>query len=235
MSTVASEKSAARPAESAGSPPGGDGRGDPRIVFRGVGVQVYEALCEATSEGEHVHLAYDGKDLEIMVVSNLHEIWKERLNKIVTALTLGRRIDYVSCGEATYQAPQRGLQADLTYYFDPEKIRAVRDAERRESTDPADYPSPDLAIEIDRSPPQIDRPEIYEALRVSEVWRFSKGPHLIIDHLQPDGSYAPAPASRFLHIRVEEILEWLSAEDVTREAEWHLRLIQWAMGLGRQG
>src|SRR4029077_3592858 len=114
----------------------------------------------------------------------LHEIWKERLNKIATALALGRRIDYVSCGEATWNAEKRGLQADLSYYFDPEKIRAARDAESRGSIDPADYPSPDLAIEIDRSRPEIDRPQIYGALGVAEVWRYIKGQDLVIERLQ---------------------------------------------------
>ena len=44
-----------------------------RTVFRGVSRTVYESLSEANSEGQNIRLAYDGKDLEIMVTSNLHE------------------------------------------------------------------------------------------------------------------------------------------------------------------
>jgi hypothetical protein len=55
----------------------------------------------------------------------------------------------------------RGLQADLSYYFDPEKMRVSRQALKRKSMDPADYPSaPDLAIEIDASRPKVDRPAV---------------------------------------------------------------------------
>ena len=54
----------------------------------------------------------------------------------------------------------------------------------------ADYPNPDLAIEVDVSPSKIDRPGIYAALRVAELWRFD-GDHeqVIIERLGADGSY----------------------------------------------
>ena len=78
--------------------------------------------------------------------------------------------------------------------------------------EPADYPKPDLAVEIDMSGPKVDRPAIYADLRVAEVWRLDrKG--FVIEHLQADGSYAAADASRFLGIRAEDILGWLSADD----------------------
>jgi Uma2 family endonuclease len=209
--------------------------GEQRTVFRGVDWQAYHSLSEATVEGQHVRLAYDGKDLEIiMVTGNVHEHWKELLIKIINALTSWLEIDCVSCGETTWNAEVRGLQADLSYYFDPEKIRVARAALARESTNPADYPRPDLAIEIDISNPQIDRPSIYADLRVAEVWRFVRGKTLVIEQLQADGSYAPVETSRFLRIRAEEILGWLTAEDSSQEPAWNRRLNQWAMGLGRQ-
>ena len=42
-------------------------------VFRGVDWHTYNQLSEATGEGQHVRLIYDGKDLEIMVTGNIHE------------------------------------------------------------------------------------------------------------------------------------------------------------------
>jgi Uma2 family endonuclease len=139
----------------------------------------------------------------------------------------------MSWGETTWNAKPRGLQADLSYYFDPKKIRAARVALARKSKDPADYPGPDLAVEIDVSDPQVDRPAIYAALRVAEIWRYVKGQKLHIQQLQADGSYAPSEVSRFLGISAEEIFGWLSAKDASREAAWNRRLNQWAMGLGR--
>ena len=86
--------------------------GDQRTVFRGVGRHIYDALSEALTEGQHVRLAYDGKDLEIMVTSNVQEHWKELFGTIVRAVTMGRDIDYLSCGETTWNTEERGLQAD---------------------------------------------------------------------------------------------------------------------------
>jgi hypothetical protein len=125
----------------------------------------------------------------------------------------------------------RGLEADLSYYFDAEKVRVAEEALARGSTDPSDYPRPDLAIEIDMSPPQVDRQTIYTDLGVAEVWRLVRGRELVIAQLQADGSYAPVDESGFLHIRAEEVLRWLSEAAPEREAAWNRRLNQWAMGL----
>jgi hypothetical protein len=60
--------------------------GDQRQVFRGVSWQVYDGLSEARGEGDHVRLAYDGRDLEIMTTGNLHEYLKELLSSIIMAV-----------------------------------------------------------------------------------------------------------------------------------------------------
>ena len=236
MSTITPTRAPATPSDLGSNRPLVPVHGDQRTVFRGVDWHTYHSLSEATDEGQHIRLAYDGKDLEIiMVTSHIHEHRKELISRIVNAVALRLGIDYFNCGETTWQTKARGLEADRSYYFDLEKIRVARAALARESTDPADFPRPDLAIEIDMSEPQIDRPSIYADLGVVEVWRYVKGQKLIIEHLQADGSYAPADASRFLRVRADEILGWLTAEDSSREPAWNRRLNQWAMGLGRQG
>ena len=206
--------------------------GDQRTVFRGVDWCTYKQLSEATGESCPIRLIYDGKDLEIMVIGNVHEYYKDLLIKFVNAVTMGLDLDYVSCGQTTWTTVIRGLEADLSYYFEPEKVRVAKEALARESRDPADYPRPDLAIEIDMSPPQVDRPAIYSDLGVAEVWRLVKGRELIMEQLQPDGSYASVQESRFLKIRAEDVLRWLNDATGEREAAWNRRLNQWAMGLG---
>ena len=231
MSAITSTEPRTIPAHPAFAPNDG---GDQRTVFRGVDWHTYNQLSEATGEGQHVRLIYDGKDLEIMVTGYVHEYLKELLGKIVSAVIMGRDLDSVGSGEATWKTEIRGLEADLTYCFEPEKIRVAKAALARLSKDPADYPRPDLAIEIDMSPPQVDRPAIYTDLGVAEVWRLVRGRVLIIEQLQADGSYASVEESRFLHIRPEDILRWLNEAATEREATWSRRLIQWAMGLGHQ-
>ena len=53
------------------------------------------------------------------------------------------------------------------------------------------FPSPDLAIEIDISPPKVDRPGIYAALGVAEVWRFD-GDVAVIERLTPEAAMSPS-------------------------------------------
>ena len=91
-------------------------------------------------------MIYDGKDLEIMVFGNPHEYYKGLLSKIVNAVTMGLNLDHVDCGQTTWKTENRGLEADLSYYFDPGKIRVAREALARMSKNSADYPYPDLAI-----------------------------------------------------------------------------------------
>ena len=206
--------------------------GDDRIVFRGVDWNTYNGLSEATVDGRHVRLIYDGRDLEIiMVIGNVHEHYKELLGAIVRAVTMGLDLDYLGCGQATWKTAIRGLEADLSYYFEPDKVRVAKEALARRSMHPGDYPRPDLAIEIDMSPSQVDRPAIYTDLGVAEVWRLVGGQELKVEQLQPDGSYAPVEESRFLHIRAANVLSWLNEAVTEREAAWNRRLNQWAMGL----
>ena len=209
--------------------------GDQRTVFPGVDWHTYQQLSEATGESPPFRLIYDGKDLEIMVTGNVHERYKDWLIMIVNAVTMGLDLDYVPCGETTWKTEIRALEADLSYYFDPEKVRVAEEAFARKSMDPADYPRPDLAIEIDMSPPQVDRPAIYKDLGVTEVWRLVKGQELIIEQLQGDGTYAPIEQSRFLRIRGEDVVRWLNEAATERQAAWNRRLNRWAMGLGGPG
>jgi Uma2 family endonuclease len=208
--------------------------GDRRIVFRGVDWHTYTQLSESLGDDHHVHLIYDGRDLEIMVIGNIHDILKDLISKIVNAVAMGLDVDCLGSGQATWRTMIRGLEADLSYYFDAEKIRVAIEAWARKSMDPNDYPRPDLAIEIDLSPSQVDRPAIYRDLRVVEVWRFVRGERLVIEQLQPDGSYAAVEESRFLRVRPEDVLRWVKAAATERPSVWNRRLNRWAMGLGRR-
>jgi Uma2 family endonuclease len=206
--------------------------GEQRTVFRGVDWHTYDQLSNAIGEGQHVRLIFDGKDLEIMVTGNIHERYKELLVLIVNAVATGLDLDYLACGETTWKTVSRGLEADLSYYFDPAKVRVAKEAISRMSMEPGDYPRPDLAIEIDMSAPQVDRRAIYKELGVAEVWRLVRGQAIIIEQLHADGSYAAVEKSRFLHIGAEDVLRWLNESANEREAAWNRRLNLWAMGLG---
>ncbi len=101
----------------------------------------------------------------------------------------------------------------------------IAEAVARWSEDVADYPDPDLDIEVDVSPSKIDRPGIYAALSLAEVWRYD-GKHrgIVIERLTVDGIYQPAEESGFLPIRAEEVSRWVLGEDSRDGSQWARRL-----------
>ena len=166
-----------------------------RILVPGVSYQVYESWMRFLPENTPVRMAYDGKSMELMVKGRMHDNFRELLGEIVRAVTQELVIPMSSNGETTWIRPgiERGLEADQSYYFLPEKIAAARAAMKRGSNDIADYPNPNLAIEVDISPSQVDRPEIYAKLQVTEVWRFD-GQSLTIEKLDDHGRYREVDA-----------------------------------------
>jgi hypothetical protein len=49
----------------------------------------------------------------------------------------------------------------------------------------------------------------------------------VIEHLQPDLTYAPAESSQFLPVRAEGIHRWVAVEDSSAELAWEQRLREW--------
>ena len=199
-----------------------------RIAIRDIPWDLYDRLSNAIGDGQNVHLAYDGKDLEIMVIGPTHEDAKEWLQLFVKAVAFELRIRCRGLGQTTWKRSEtlRAIEADLCYFFDPAKLAVIADARTRQSNDIADFPNPDLAIEIDISPSQIDRPGIYRTLGVKEVWRFD-GSSLVIDQLNRDGTYVTTESSSFLPVRADEVVRWVVEEDCNDEIVWETRLREW--------
>jgi len=105
----------------------------------------------------------------------------------------------------------------------------VTHAKSRRSQKIADYPNPDLGIEVDISPSKIDRQGIYAALQVAEIWRFDgESEQVIIERLGEDGSYQSVEGSAFLPILAKEVRRWVVEEDSSDESAWARRLRAWA-------
>jgi Uma2 family endonuclease len=233
MSTVTRQKpSKARRERAIRTPDAGDA--ETRIVFRGVGWPIYDALSDALGEGSRVRMIYDGKDLEIMTTSNFHDFLIYTIGLFIYEVARAMDIQIIATGQATWKRPEieRGLEADATFFFRPEKIRAVAAAIKRRSMDIADYPNPDLAVEVDISPPAVDRESIYKKLQVAEIWYFD-GNDWGIEQLGVDGTYAVAEQSRFLPVKPAEIRRWIVEEDSTDLLAWGSRLQAWLRRIAR--
>ena len=126
---------------------------DRRVVFRGVDWEFYDQLVESIPESSNIHVDYDGRDLEVMGKGQKHDLLKKLLGRIVDVLAEEYEIPFAAYGEAIWKRLDlaRGLEADDAYYFRPEKLEAAAEVSSRDSQQPADYPAPDLAVEVDLS------------------------------------------------------------------------------------
>ncbi len=196
---------------------------DRRVVFRGVDWAFYEEFVDSIPERTNIHVAYDGRDLEVMAIGPDHEDLKYSLGQFVSLVAAQFGIPCKGLGQTTWKRPQlyRGLEADQCFYFRAEKVAAM--VHLRRSKDIAAYPNPDLAIEVNISRPEVDRPGIYAALEVTEIWR-SDGENIIIERLTSNGTYEPVETSGFLPVRAEEIRRWVLEEDTSDDTAWIGRL-----------
>jgi Uma2 family endonuclease len=198
---------------------------DRRVVFRGVDWGFYERLVDSIPASSGIHVDYDGRDLEVISTSRWHELAKKMLGRVAETTAEELDIPYRPAGQTTWLRPEiaRGLESDECYYFLPEKLAADSVALERRSRDIADYPNPDLAVEVDISRPQIDRAGIYAALRVAEIWRLD-GDEVIIERLTPQGTYEAVESSGFLPLRADELRRWVLEEDWHDLPAWVRRL-----------
>jgi Uma2 family endonuclease len=169
--------------------------------------------------------------MELMIRGPMHHRHAKWIDRLIMAIADELEIPIEDLGDTTWQREQadRGIEADLSYFFVPAKIVAVREAEQRESNKVDDYPDPDLVVEVDISPPQVEQEGIYAALKVPEVWLFD-GQVLAIWSLGADGRYAQAESSAWLGIRADQAARWLIREDRRDRKAWTARLATWVRG-----
>lgn len=195
-----------------------------RISLRGISWQTYQRIAEELGDRRAVLLAYKGGILELTMPGPLHEDFKARLRRLVETVTDELAIPCKGLGSTRWDRPAafRGLESDECYFLTAPKVEAAR----HRSADAADYPTPDLAIEVDLRRSEVNRPEIYATLGVPEVWRFD-GETLRIDRLRDDGTYEASATSQFLPIRPEEVAHWVLDVPADDDNAWVRLLRPW--------
>ena len=209
---------------------------DTRVVIADVTWEFYESFVDAIADGENLRVAFDGKDIEVMTLGPFHESLGAIVAVFIATIATEMGVEHQPVGSTTWKRKKvkRGVESDLCYYFDPAKLATFAEAFVRRSNKLDDYPNPDLAIEIDISRSKIDRPGIYAALKVPELWRFHKE-RFSIEQLAAGGTYAPASRSRFLAVRPEDLTRWILKEPSPRGLAWQKRLREWVrQDLGRR-
>jgi Uma2 family endonuclease len=195
-----------------------------RIILRGIDWALYQRLAKSI-ERQKIRLAYNRGVLELMCPGPLHEDYGVLFGHIVLFVTLELGIPCRSKRSTRWDRPEaeRGIEADDSFYFAPAKLAAIP----YRSNNVADYPNPDLAIEVDLNPSSIDRPSIYASLKVTEVWRFD-GESLWIDRLRDDGTYETVDQSLFIPMTPAEIVRWvLLGNEAPDQNAWVRQFQEW--------
>ncbi len=145
-----------------------------RVVIADVTWEFYESFVESIAEGENIRVAFDRKNIEAMTLGPFHESLRGIVAVFIATIATELGVEHQAVGSTTWKRKKvkRGVESDLCYYFDPPKLATFAEVFARRSNKVEDYPNPDLAIEIDISRSKIDRPGIYAALKVPELWRF---------------------------------------------------------------
>ena len=198
-------RTAAPPPATPAAPPDGGS-----VVLHGVTWPDYERFLELAGPG--VRLTYDHGTLELQMPSTPHERLKFIAGRFIEAFAEHRGIAFDPTGSTTWrrEASQAGLEADESYYF----ARAAEMA----AVDQADlsiHPPPELAVEIDLSPPRVAKQSVYARLGVPEIWRWRDGRLAVL--LRDDaGRYAESDRSRCLPDFPLEQLAAALADDARR-------------------
>ncbi len=159
-----------------------------RVLLEDVSWQEFEAILSELGEHRAARVAYDNGIMEIMTPLPEHERSKEIISDLVKALLEELDIEFLPLGSTTFKNKlmSKGIEPDNCFYIQNEA--AVRG---RDTIDLTVVPPPDLALEIDVT--SRTHPNIYEALKVPELWRFEKG-KLQINVLK-DGKYVESTSS----------------------------------------
>jgi Uma2 family endonuclease len=147
-----------------------DRRGERVGVLESIRWKTYEALLHDLDE-ENVRLTYDSGRLWIVSPTHRHDRLKKLIAGLVEVLALELRIPLGRYGSSTWRQAKasKGLEPDECYYVQNEP--AVRG---KDTIDLKRDPPPDLAIEVEVTHHDIDRLDIYAALRIPEVWHYKK-------------------------------------------------------------
>ncbi|MEB3230582.1 MAG: Uma2 family endonuclease [Leptolyngbyaceae bacterium] len=181
------------------------------VVLSNISWQTYQAILADMGDHRSTRLAYDQGVLVLKMPSTLHEIINRLLARIVTTLTEELNLEVVNIGSTTLdnEALKKGAEPDTGFY--------IQNALQLEGLDPqisADLP-PDLVIEVDITSPSTQRMPIYQALKVPEVWRYTKHRGLVIYGLGSDDYEELATSQVFPNLssaKLNEFLDWRKSQ-----------------------
>lgn len=201
-----------------------------RVVLDNVSWESYRKL--RAEVGGNVRLTFDEGRLEIMSPSPLHEKVKKLIARLIEAYGDALEIAVEGFGSTTFDPEElkKGLEPDECYY-----VQHAEDVSHKTELDLKLDPPPDLAIEIDISPPGLAREPIYAALGVPEIWRFD-GERVTSLHRTRKGDYRSAGTSlAFPDLPMEQLNRFVALGLTSGQFAAVKALREWVRTMKRPG
>jgi Uma2 family endonuclease len=185
------------------------------IILSNISWQTYQAMLTEMGDHRATRLAYHQKILILKMPSKLHEIINRLLARIVKTLTEELNLEVVDLGSTTLEREdlEKGVEPDTGFY-----IQNAASLEGLDPQIPQNLP-PDLVIEVDITSPSTQRMEIYQALGVPEVWRYTKRRGLVIYQLTSGIYHGSEISVAFPQISVTQLNEFLEQRQTQGENE----------------
>jgi Uma2 family endonuclease len=184
--------------------------GEQRLLIHAVDWRTYEKFLEAVGE-RPLRLTYDRGNLEFRIPSYNHEWWKRRIGFLIRLLGAELSLEVQGAGSTTFRREDldRGLEPDECFYIGEHALQMLG----LRVLDLSHDPPPDLVVEVEISPAALDRPAMYAALGVPELWRFD-GATLRVFRLDPDRTYQECERSpTFPALPLAEFVRFLQATE----------------------
>jgi Uma2 family endonuclease len=200
-----------------------DGQLTQTIVLPSISWPTYQAMLADMGDHRAARLAYNQGVLTIKMPSKLHEIINRLLARIVKTLTEEMGLEVVDVGSTTLERQdlEKGAEPDTGFY--------IQNAAQLEGLDPEipDQLPPDLVIEVDITSPSTQRLEIYQALNVPEVWRYTKRRGVVIYTLE-NNQYVEAEGSRaFSKVTADKLNDFLQQRQSQSENQVIRSVREW--------
>lgn len=187
-----------------------------RLLLRGVSWGTYVALRDV-EDNNYVRMTYDSGTLELMTLSDEHEIMAKLIAQLIEAFTAELNIPRRSLRSTTWRRSDlfKGLEADECYYIHNHHL-----VSQRARVELGHEPPPGLAIEVVVHHGDVNKLAIYAALGIGEVWYWHDG-QLRAYVLDENGQYASRDMSWNLPmLRVKELEQFLDVEQALDESAW---------------
>jgi Uma2 family endonuclease len=181
-----------------------------KVSLSGISWETYQTLLTELSN-RNLRLIYYHGNLQIMVPSPEHELYKEVLGRFVETLAEELDIKIYPLGSTTFKrAKLSGAEPDKCFYI--QNLNAVKGKKR---IDTQQDPPPDLVVEIDLTSFSDNSLEVYRDLQIPEVWIYN-GKILKINLLQNQQYIISEQSLAFPNLPILEITQFLE-QSMTRD------------------